>query len=90
MLSREKLSEFTAWCGKHNTDDEKSHAQVFLDRLFQAVGQPGCLDIGDTMEFRVREPVTAPGVPKNHPDAKKLVTEDRIRPMNQNEANRQL
>ena len=27
------------------------------------------------------EPVTAPGVPKNYPDAKKLVTEDCIRPV---------
>jgi len=26
------------------------------------------------------EPVTAPGVPKHYPDAKKLVTEDCIRP----------
>jgi hypothetical protein len=26
------------------------------------------------------QPVTAPGVPKNYPDAKKLVTEDCIRP----------
>jgi hypothetical protein len=26
------------------------------------------------------EPVTAPGVPKNYPDAKKLVTEDCIKP----------
>jgi hypothetical protein len=26
------------------------------------------------------EPVTAPGVPRNYPDAKKLVTEDCIRP----------
>ncbi len=26
------------------------------------------------------EPVTAPGVPKNYPDAKKLVTEDCIQP----------
>jgi hypothetical protein len=26
------------------------------------------------------EPVTAPGVPKNYPDAKQLVTEDCIRP----------
>ena len=29
------------------------------------------------------EPVTAPGVPKNYPDANKLVTEDCIRPDNQ-------
>ncbi len=28
----------------------------------------------------VGEPVTAPGVPKNYPDAKKLVTEDCIKP----------
>ena len=27
------------------------------------------------------EPVTAPGVPKNYPDAKKLVTEDCIKPV---------
>jgi hypothetical protein len=27
------------------------------------------------------EPVTAPGVPKNYPDAKQLVTEDCIRPL---------
>jgi len=26
------------------------------------------------------EPVTAPGVPKNYPDPKKLVTEDCIKP----------
>ena len=26
------------------------------------------------------EPVTAPGVPQNYPDAKKLVTEDCIKP----------
>jgi hypothetical protein len=26
------------------------------------------------------EPVTAPGVPKNYPDVKKLVTEDCIKP----------
>ena len=26
------------------------------------------------------EPVTAPGVPKNYPDAKRLVTEDCIKP----------
>ena len=27
------------------------------------------------------EPVTPPGVPKNYPDAKKLVTEDCIKPL---------
>jgi hypothetical protein len=29
------------------------------------------------------EPATAPGVPKNYPDAKKLVTEDCVRPQRQ-------
>ena len=40
MPSREKLTEFTAWCQKHITGDEKGQAQIFLDRLFQAFGQP--------------------------------------------------
>ena len=41
MPSREKLAEFVAWCQKHITGDEKGEAQIFLDRLFQAFGQPG-------------------------------------------------
>jgi hypothetical protein len=44
MPSREKLSEFVGWSQKHITGDEKGQAQIFLDRLFQAFGQPGCLD----------------------------------------------
>lgn len=52
----DKLAEFTAWCRKHVTGDEKAQAQIFLDRLFQAFGQPGCLDVGGTTEFRVRKP----------------------------------
>ena len=56
MPSREKLSEFTMWCEEHITgDDEKGQAQIFLDRLFQAFGQPGCLDVGGTTEFRIRK-----------------------------------
>lgn len=55
MPSREKLSEFTAWCGKHITGDEKGQAQIFLDRLFQAFGQAGSLDTGGTAEFRIRK-----------------------------------
>ncbi len=50
-----KLVEFVAWCGKHITGDEKGQAQIFLDRLFQAFGQPGCLDVGGTTEFRIRK-----------------------------------
>ena len=50
-----KLAEFTAWCEKHITGDEKGQAQIFLDRLFQAFGQQGCLDVGGTTEFRIRK-----------------------------------
>src|SRR3954467_895637 len=55
MPSLEKLSEFTAWCQKHITGDEKGEAQIFLDRLFQSFGQPGCLDVGGATEFRIRK-----------------------------------
>jgi hypothetical protein len=55
MPSREKLAEFTAWCQNHITGDEKGQAQIFLDRLFQAFGQPGSLDVGGQPEFRVRK-----------------------------------
>jgi hypothetical protein len=50
-----KLAEFVAWCAKHITGDEKGQAQIFLDRLFQAFGQPGCLDVGGVTEFRIRK-----------------------------------
>jgi hypothetical protein len=80
MPDRDKLSEFTAWCAKHIAGDEKGQAQIFLDRLFQAFGQPGCLDVRGVTKFRVRKPVMPPGVPKNYPDAKKLVTGACIRP----------
>ena len=59
MPSRDNLSEFTAWCGKNITGDETfpsgNTAQLFLDRLFQAFGQPGCLDVGGVKEFRVAD-----------------------------------
>jgi hypothetical protein len=55
MPSRDKLAEFSAWCAKHISGDEKGQAQIFLDRLFQAFGQSGCLDIGGHTEFRIRK-----------------------------------
>ncbi|MCU0784278.1 MAG: class I SAM-dependent DNA methyltransferase [Verrucomicrobia bacterium] len=55
MPNRDKLAEFVAWCDKNVTGDEKGQAQIFLDRLFQAFGQPGSLDVGGTAEFRVRK-----------------------------------
>ena len=54
MPSREKLSEFTAWCAKHITGDEKGEAQIFLDHLFQSFGHAGGLkEAGATLEMRV-------------------------------------
>ena len=50
-----KLAEFIAWCRKNITGDEKGQAQIFLDRLFQAFGQPGSLDVGGKPEFRIRK-----------------------------------
>jgi hypothetical protein len=55
MPRREKLSEIVAWCQKHITGDEKGQAQIFLDRLFQAFDQAGCLDVGGSTEFRIRK-----------------------------------
>src|SRR4051812_15295231 len=54
--SREALLEgFVKWCNDHITGDEKGQAQIFLDRLFQAFGQRGSLDVGGTAEMRIRK-----------------------------------
>jgi SAM-dependent methyltransferase len=53
MTKEERLLEFTAWCAKHITGDEKGEAQIFLDRLFQAFGQGGIKEAGATLEMRV-------------------------------------
>ena len=51
---QEKLREFVDWTTQHITGDEKSQAHIFLDRLFQAFGQRGCLDVGGSPEYRIR------------------------------------
>lgn len=51
----EQLQTFVQWAQQHITGDEKGQAQIFLDRLFQAFNQPGCLDVGGTAEFRIRK-----------------------------------
>ena len=51
----EKLSAFAQWAQAHISGDEKGQAQIFLDRLFQAFGHPGSLDVGGEPEFRVRK-----------------------------------
>ena len=54
-MNQQKLAEFVHWVQGTITGDEKGEAQVFLDRLFQAFGQPGSLDVGGAPEFRVRK-----------------------------------
>jgi len=49
----QRLAQFVDWSTHHITGDEKGQAQIFLDRLFQAFGQRGSLDVGGTPEFRI-------------------------------------
>src|SRR5512135_1944398 len=46
MSREEKLAEFVGWAQHHITGDEKGQAQIFLDRLVQAFGHPGVLEVG--------------------------------------------
>jgi len=55
MSREEKLTEFVGWAQHLITGDEKGQAQIFLDRLFQAFGHPGVLDVGGQTEFRIRQ-----------------------------------
>lgn len=50
-----KLADFVTWCSAHITGDEKGQAQIFLDRMFQAFGQKGSLDVGGKPEMRIRK-----------------------------------
>jgi len=52
---KQRLLEFVNWVRQHITGDEKGEAQIFLDRLFQAFGQKGILDVGGHPEFRIRK-----------------------------------
>ena len=54
MSREERLAEFVGWAKQHSTGDEKGQAQIVLDRLFQAFGHPGVLDVGGKVEFRIR------------------------------------
>jgi negative regulator of sigma E activity len=38
MPDGKKLAEFTAWCQKNITGDEKGQAQIFLDRRWPLPG----------------------------------------------------
>ncbi|HNO80062.1 MAG TPA: class I SAM-dependent DNA methyltransferase [Phycisphaerae bacterium] len=57
----ESLKQFAEWVAANITGDEKSQAQIYLDRLFIALGHKGCLDIGGSPEFRVKKPKESGG-----------------------------
>jgi hypothetical protein len=61
VASRGKVAEFAGRCRKDATGDERVQAQILLDRRFQAFGQPGCLDVDGTSEFRTRSSNQAGG-----------------------------
>lgn len=50
-----RLQRFVTWVDDNIDGDEKGEAQVYLDRLFQAFGQPGAKEVGGTFEHRVRK-----------------------------------
>lgn len=54
-MKTDALTEFVRWAYANITGDEKGQAHIFLDRLFRALGQPGCLDVGGEPECRIRK-----------------------------------
>jgi hypothetical protein len=52
---KSRLQEFVEWSATHITGDEKGQSQLFLDRLFQAFGRKGLLEVGGQPEFRIRK-----------------------------------
>jgi SAM-dependent methyltransferase len=51
---KQNILRFAEWTRQHVKGDEKGEAQIFLDHLFHAFGQKGCLDVGGQPEFRIR------------------------------------
>ena len=54
-LRKQKLIEFLSWFKKHIKGRERSEAQVFLERLFIALGNDGALDAGALFEDPVKK-----------------------------------
>ena len=55
MTLRENLQGFVAWAKAYVRGDEKGEAQIFLDRLFEALGHDGgCRAAGGALEERVK------------------------------------
>jgi len=56
----ERLQEFVEYA--KTMKDEKSEAQLFCDRLFQAFGHKGLIEAGATLEFRLKKDAGKGGV----------------------------
>lgn len=52
---KSRLLEFADWAAANITGDEKGESLLFLNKLFQAFGQKGLLEVGGTAEFRIRK-----------------------------------
>lgn len=52
---RAALSSFADWRIEHLTGDEKGDAQIFCDRLFQALGHGGVREAGAVLEARIKK-----------------------------------
>jgi type II restriction/modification system DNA methylase subunit YeeA len=55
LSKKQKIIEFINWWKENCTGDEKGEAQIFLDRLFQAFGHKGLLEVGGKTEYRIRK-----------------------------------
>lgn len=52
---RAALAGFVAWRKQYLSGDEKGEAQIFCDRLFQALGHGGVREAGATLEMRLKK-----------------------------------
>jgi hypothetical protein len=51
---RARLDAFVVWWRENIIGDEKGQSQVFLDRLFKALGHGGVFEAGATLEDRIK------------------------------------
>ncbi|HRK09161.1 MAG TPA: hypothetical protein PLZ57_15435 [Pseudobdellovibrionaceae bacterium] len=52
---KEKLQEFVAWFKKHIKGYERGEGQLFFNQLLQAFGNAGILEVGASLEERVKK-----------------------------------
>ncbi len=50
-----RLADFVTWVGANIRGDEKGEAQVYLDRLFRALGHAGVKEAGAVLETRIKQ-----------------------------------